>query len=105
MYCPLRNARHGLLYTWQGIINIKNAKWKKDYSALDKESKSLYSRNYSKAYVRHLVHCGEWLGAQICSIHNLSFFIELVQEARQAILDDRFPIWKVKHIDKLRKKI
>lgn len=91
---PTRNARHGLLYTSQGIINIKNAKWKDDFSPIDPEGPCLASRFYSKAYLRHLAHSGEMLGAQIASLHNLSFFLWLVGEARQRILVGDFSEWK-----------
>ena len=90
---PSRNARHGLLYTWDGIINIKNERWKQDYSPIDDSSRSHTSRNHTKAYLRHLVHVGELLGAQIATLHNLSFFLELVDTAREKILDGTFVEW------------
>jgi queuine tRNA-ribosyltransferase len=91
---PTRNARHGLLYTAEGIINIKNNKWKDDYHPIDENSTSPTSRNHSKAYLRHLVHSQEMLGAQIASLHNLSFFLWLVGEARKHILAGDFVDWK-----------
>ncbi|MEM7102544.1 MAG: tRNA guanosine(34) transglycosylase Tgt [Bacteroidota bacterium] len=91
---PTRNARHGLLYTSNGTINIKNLKWKNDFSPIDENSTAHTSRFYSKAYLRHLIHSKEILGAQIASIHNLSFFLWLVGEARQHILDGDFAEWK-----------
>lgn len=91
---PTRNARHGLLYTWQGRINIKNAKWKQDFTPVDASSNSPLSRRYSKAYVRHLFHSGEHLGAQIASLHNICFFLELVREARKQIIQGDFETWK-----------
>lgn len=91
---PSRNARHGLIYTQSGIINIKNAKWKNDFSALDENGPSDVSKTYSKAYLRHLVHCNELLGAQIATIHNLSFFLWLVREARKQIINGTFASWK-----------
>ena len=87
---PTRNARHGLLYTADGIINIKNAKWKTDHSPIDPNSPSRTSRTHSKAYLHHLMRCGEFLAAQIASLHNLSFFLWLVGEARQHIIDGDF---------------
>jgi queuine tRNA-ribosyltransferase len=90
---PSRNARHGLLYTWEGIINIKNEKWKKDFSAIDEHSRATTSRNHTKAYLRHLIHVGELLGAQIATLHNLSFFLELVDVAREKILEGSFDVW------------
>lgn len=98
---PSRNARHGLIYTRNGIINIKNAKWKDDFSPLDEGGPSFASQQYSKAYVRHLVHSSELLGAQITTIHNLSFYLWLVGEARKHILADDFLEWKKQMIPKL----
>lgn len=91
---PTRNARHGLLYTSEGIINIKNLKWKNDFSPIDENSSCHTSRFYTKAYLRHLVHSKELLGAQIASLHNLSFFLWLVGQARQHIQDETFVDWK-----------
>jgi queuine tRNA-ribosyltransferase len=91
---PTRNARHGMLYTSEGIINIKNNKWKDDYSPIDEQSTSPTSRYHSKAYLRHLVHSQEILGAQIASLHNLSFFLWLVGEARAHIVAGDFADWK-----------
>jgi queuine tRNA-ribosyltransferase len=91
---PTRNARHGMLYTARGIINIKNAKWKDDFSPIDEESPCPTSRSYNKAYLRHLIHSGELLGAQIASLHNLSFFLWLVDEARRHIIEGNFLAWK-----------
>ena len=90
---PSRNARHGLLYTWEGIINIKNEKWKKDFTPIDEKSRASTSRHHTKAYLRHLVHVGELLGAQVATLHNLSFFMELVDVAREKILDGSFGEW------------
>lgn len=91
---PSRNARHGLLYTRHGVINIKNLKWKDDFSPVDAESTCPSSRFYSKAYLRHLIHSGEILGAQIATLHNLSFFLWLTQEARRQLLNGTFSFWK-----------
>lgn len=91
---PTRNARNGTLFTSKGIINIKNAKWSDDLSAIDEESTSETSRNHSKAYLRHLIISKEILGAQIASIHNLSFYLWLVKEARRQIIDGTFSAWK-----------
>jgi queuine tRNA-ribosyltransferase len=91
---PTRNARHGLLYTAKGVINIKNAKWKEDFSPIDADGPCHASRFYSKAYLRHLVHCKELLGAQIASLHNLSFYLWLVREARRHIQQGDFLPWK-----------
>lgn len=87
---PTRNARHGHLFTSKGIINIKNQKWQLDFSPLDEE----FTPEYSKAYLRHLVHTGESLGAQIASRQNLMFYMWLVKEARKHILAGDFMSWK-----------
>jgi len=91
---PTRNARHGVLYTWQGVINMKNSKWKEDFSAIDEQSKSELSRTHTKAYLKHLFQVKELLGAQIASIHNLSFFLELVTAAREKIIEGTYDEWK-----------
>jgi len=98
---PTRNARHGLLYTEDGVINMKNAKWKKDFTKIDEKSSSSFSRKYSKAYLRHLFQVKEYLALQIASIHNLSFFVNLTKKAREKILDGSFTEWKTQSIPKL----
>ena len=87
---PTRNARHGLLYTANGIINIKNLKWKTDFSPIDETSPCTSSRFYTKSYLRHLLHSQEILGAQISTLHNLSFFHWLVCEPRKNIAQGVF---------------
>jgi queuine tRNA-ribosyltransferase len=91
---PTRNGRNGMLFTRDGIINIRNQRWADDYSPVDALSASEVSRTYSKAYLRHLVISGEMLGAQIATIHNLSFYLSLVTEAREKILEGTFGTWK-----------
>jgi queuine tRNA-ribosyltransferase len=91
---PTRNARNGMLFTTQGIINIRNEKWKDDLSTLDNELGGHVSTSYSKAYLRHLIISKEILGAQIASIHNLSFYLWLVRQARQKIEEGTFAAWK-----------
>jgi queuine tRNA-ribosyltransferase len=91
---PTRNGRNGMLFTSQGIINIRNKKWTDDFSPIDPEGPSAVSLYYSKAYLRHLVISGEILGAQIASIHNLSFYLRLVSEARKNIEQGTFKKWK-----------
>lgn len=98
---PTRNARHGLLYTWKGIINIKNEKWKNDFSMLDEEGFSFVDRFYSKAYVRHLIRAQEMLGGMITSLHNLAFYLGLVKEARQKIIEGNFVEWKNRMVKQL----
>ena len=102
---PTRNARHGMLYTAEGIINIKNNKWKDDFSPIDEHSPSPTSRNHSKAYLRHLIYNHEILGAMIASLHNLSFFLWLVGEARARILAGDFAAWKTGMVEKLRTRL
>jgi len=91
---PTRNARNGMLFTTQGIINIRNEKWKDDLSPIDAELGDYASTFYSKAYLRHLIISKEILGAQIASIHNLAFYLWLVKQARQQILAGTFNAWK-----------
>lgn len=91
---PTRNGRNGMLFTGEGIINIRNQKWANDFSPIDASSFSEISRTYTKAYLRHLVISGEMLGAQIATIHNLAFYLSLVREARVRILDGTFGSWK-----------
>ncbi|OEK05050.1 tRNA guanosine(34) transglycosylase Tgt [Roseivirga misakiensis] len=98
---PTRNARHGLLFTSEGIINIKNEKWKKDYSPIDEALGGYVDTFYSKAYLRHLTHSKEYLGAQIASIHNLAFYLWLVDEARKHIEQGTFIDWKNVMVKKL----
>ncbi len=102
---PTRNARHGMLFTRKGIMNMKNAKWKKDFSPLDEEGTSYVDSFYSKAYVRHLFHTKEYLAMQIASIHNLAFYLWLVGEARNQIQNDTFSQWKDEMVPKLSRKI
>jgi len=97
---PTRNARHGLVYTSEGVINLKNAKWKTDYSPLDAKLGGP-SGFYTKAYLRHLFNCKEILGPQVASIHNLRFFLWLVGEARTHIKAGDFTSWKEMMVKKL----
>lgn len=98
---PSRNARHGMLYTSEGIINIKNKKWEKDYSALDPNGTSYVDSRYSKAYLRHLIKSKEYLGMQIATIHNLAFYLWLMKEAREQIKLGTFTSWKNQMVIKL----
>jgi queuine tRNA-ribosyltransferase len=102
---PTRNARHGMLYTAEGIINIKNAKWKDDFSPVDPASTCPSSRFYTKGYLRHLIHSGELLGAQIASLHNLSFYLWLVGEARKHIIAGDFTTWKNDMVPRLERRL
>lgn len=98
---PTRNARHGLLFTQNGIINIKNEKWKNDFSPLDENGTTYVDHQYTKAYLRHLIHCQELLAAQIASVHNLGFYLWLVTESRKRIIDGTFYEWKNKMVKQL----
>jgi queuine tRNA-ribosyltransferase len=98
---PTRNGRNGMLFTRSGIINIRNSKWADDFSPVDAGSASEVSRTYSKAYLRHLVISGEMLGAQIATIHNLSFYLSLLSEAREKILEGTFGPWKEETVQRI----
>lgn len=102
---PTRNARHGILYTSDGILNMKNAKWKDDFSPIDIHSTAVTSRTHTKAYLRHLFKVEELLAAQIASIHNLSFFTWLVREARHQIENGTFAAWKNEMVKKVSQRL
>jgi queuine tRNA-ribosyltransferase len=98
---PTRNARNGMLFTTQGIINVTNKKWADDFSPIDAELGGYASTFYTKAYMRHLLQAKEMLGAQIASMHNLTFYLWLVKEARQHIVAGTFGPWKDVMVKKL----
>lgn len=102
---PTRNARHGLLFTWEGIINIRNKKWANDFNPIDANSESPLSQNHTKAYLYHLNKEQEMLGASIASVHNLTFYLELVREARKHIIQGDFYQWKNKMVSQLGTKL
>ena len=102
---PTRNGRNGMLFTGEGIINIKNKKWANDFSQIDSDGPSDVSLYYSKAYLRHLIISGEMLGAQLASLHNLAFYLWLVEEARKQIEKGEFQSWKNKMTVKLAQRI
>ncbi len=93
---PTRNGRNGMLFTKQGIINIRNKKWENDFTPIDEQGEASVSRNHSKAYLRHLFVSGEILGLQIASINNLSFYIWLMKETQRQIQAESFSSWKEK---------
>jgi queuine tRNA-ribosyltransferase len=99
---PTRNGRNGMLFTGSGVINIKNKKWENDFSPIDETLPCETSRRYSKAYLRHLFVADEILGLQIASIHNLSFYLELVRLAREHILNGDYMAWKEEMMPKLK---
>jgi queuine tRNA-ribosyltransferase len=98
---PTRNGRNGMLFTRDGIINIKNVKWKNDFSPIEENGASFVDTKFSKAYLRHLIQSKEILGAQIASLHNLSFYLWLVNQAREKIIDGSFGSWKKQMVEKL----
>ena len=102
---PTRNARNGMLFTTEGIINIRNEKWKEDLSCIDNGLENEISTFYSKAYLRHLILSKEILGAQIASIHNLAFYLWLVKEARQQIIAGSFDSWKKGMVGKVSRRL
>ncbi len=102
---PSRNGRNGMLFTKEGIINIKNQRWKTDFSAIEENGASFVDRQYSKAYLRHLFVANERLAAQIASIHNLAFYLWLVKEARNKIETGEFSSWKNIMVKKLMERI
>jgi queuine tRNA-ribosyltransferase len=99
---PTRNGRNGMLFTREGIVNIKNRQWADDHSPLDPGAHSWVDTAYSRAFVRHLFQSGEMLGQQIASLHNLGFYLGLMREARQRILDGSFTAWKNELLPKLK---
>ncbi len=102
---PTRNGRNGMLFTSQGIINIRNEKWKDDFSLIDPDGTSFVDKTYSKAYLRHLNMNKEMLGAQIASIHNLAFYLELMKQAREKIKEGNFYTWKNTMIKQLNNRL
>ena len=102
---PTRNGRNGMLFTSKGVINIRNKKWATDFSVIDDGIPSTISNYYSKAYLRHLFVAEEILALQIASIHNLSFYLWLVGEARKHILDHTFNSWKTSMIEILKQRL
>lgn len=91
---PTRNGRNGMIFTRNGVMNMQNKKWESDFTPLDPEGTSYVDAQYTRAYVRHLIHSDEMLGLEILSIHNLAFYLWLVGEARQHILMGDFRSWK-----------
>ena len=98
---PTRNGRNGMLFTQNGIMNMRNKKWENDFSPIDSDGTSYVDRAYTKAYLRHLFIANELLALQIASIHNLAFYLWLVGEARRHIIEGDFSTWKAKMINQL----
>ena len=102
---PTRNGRNGMLFTLQGTINMHNKKWANDFSPIDPDGTAYVDHAYSKAYLRHLIMTGELLGMQIASIHNLSFYVWLTQEARKHIIAGDFSTWKAAIVPQLMRRL
>lgn len=102
---PARNARHGRLFTWQGAINMKNAKYERDESPIDPECDCPVCRRYSKAYIRHLFKAEEMLAMRLCVMHNLYFYNKLTERIRAAIDADQFDVFRAEYSEKLNRKI
>jgi queuine tRNA-ribosyltransferase len=102
---PTRNARNGMLFTSEGIINIRNEKWKSDFSPVDPLQYTFVDGDYSKAYLRHLFISGEYLAGMIASVHNLGFYLWLVREARNQIIMGTFASWKNEMVKKVSQRL
>jgi queuine tRNA-ribosyltransferase len=102
---PTRNGRNGMLFTRNGVINIRNNKWADDFSSVDPEGTSFVDHQYTKAYLRHLFQAGEMLGPMIGSIHNLAFYLWLVDEARIQIFQGTFKPWKEQMVLQMRNRL
>ena len=102
---PTRNGRNGQLFTSEGVINIRNKKWENDFSPIDANGTTFVDRQYTKAYLHHLVVCGEMLAAQIASLHNTGFYLWLVGQAREHIIAGDFSVWKDMMVEKLSRRL
>lgn len=102
---PTRNGRNGMIFTRNGIMNMRNKKWEDDFSPLDPDGTAWVDQVYSRAYVRHLFAAGELLAMQIASIHNLAFYLWLVREARQQIMNGTFASWKKDMIENVTRRL
>ncbi len=102
---PTRNGRNGMIFTWEGMMNMRNEKWKDDFTPIDAGSDLFADREYTRAYLRHLYVSDEILGPMIGSIHNLHFYLDLVTTARQKILDGTFATWKDEVLPKISRKL
>ena len=102
---PSRNARHGMIYTSEGVMNIKNEKWKNDFSPIDSACPTPTSSVHTRAYLRHLIRSNEILGFQLATLQNLSFYLWLVGEARKHILAGDFHIWQPMMLKKVKNRL
>ena len=91
---PTRNARNGMLFTWRGMMNMRNARWEQDFSPIDETGTSFVDKTYTKAYLHHLFKAGEMTAAMIATEHNLAFYLDLVRTARKHITEGDFATWK-----------
>lgn len=98
---PTRNGRNAMLFTKNGIMNMRNKKWEFDFSLIEEDGASYVDTLYSRAYLRHLFHAHEFLAMQIASVHNLAFYLWLVAEARIHIIEGDFAVWKAKMVERL----
>lgn len=102
---PTRNGRNGMIFTWEGMMNMRNEKWKNDFTPIDSQSDLWADREYSRAYLRHLYTAGEMLGPMIGSLHNLHFYLDLVKTARKKIQEGTFASWKNEIMPKITRKL
>jgi queuine tRNA-ribosyltransferase len=102
---PTRNGRNGMVFTPSGVMNMKNEKWKHDFSPVDEEGILPPDRTCSKAYLRHLIISGEMLGAMLASLHNLAFFLWLMEQTREKIASGEFSLWKDRMIKQLSRRL
>ena len=102
---PTRNGRNGMLFTWDGIMNMRNAKWAEDFSEIDPLGASFVDHNYSKAYLHHLFKAGEMFAAMLASEHNLAFYLDLVREARKHIQAGDFAAWKKQTVERISRRM
>lgn len=102
---PTRNGRNGMIFTWEGMLNMRNEKWKNDFTPIDIKSDLFADQEYTRAYLRHLYVADEMLGSMIGSIHNLHFYLDLVKTARMKILDGTFSKWKDETLPKISRKL
>lgn len=102
---PTRNGRNAMLFTSQGVMNMRNRKWQDDFTPIDEAGTSYVDRQYTKAYLHHLFKAKELLAMQIASIHNLAFYLELVRQARQHIEEGNFTAWKSQMIPQLQQRL
>ena len=102
---PTRNGRNGMLFTWDGIINMRNAKWAQDFTEIDPQGASFVDHAYTRAYLHHLFIAGEMFAAMLASEHNLAFYLDLVRTARAHIEADDFAAWKDSAIERITRRI